>query len=89
MRERLAGLALHRERDLGTIQPGKLADMALLQGNPLQNIRATRSIRLVLLGGRVYEPKAVLAKARDATAARKSTRRSIPMPSATDLRSTR
>ena len=55
-----AAQALHHERDLGTIEPGKLADMMLIQGNPLQDIHAAKNVRLVFRGGRVYDPKLLL-----------------------------
>jgi imidazolonepropionase-like amidohydrolase len=38
----------------GTIESGKLADMVLLDANPLENIRNTRSIRAVIADGRLY-----------------------------------
>lgn len=44
---------LHRE--LGTIEPGKMADLVLLEGDPLQDIRHTRRIRAVVRGGRLIE----------------------------------
>ena len=37
---------------LGSVQPGRLADLVLLSGNPLADIGNTRSIRAVSLGGR-------------------------------------
>lgn len=36
----------------GSIAPGKRADLVLLDGNPLQDIRHTRKIRAVVLAGR-------------------------------------
>ena len=39
--------------DMGTIEPGKLADLVLLDANPLEDIRNTRKIRLVVLRGRI------------------------------------
>lgn len=40
--------------DLGTVEPGKLADLAFVQGDPLEDIRATRAVRMVMQGGRLY-----------------------------------
>jgi len=40
---------------LGTLEAGKLADMLILEENPLDNIRNTRKIVKVILGGRVVE----------------------------------
>jgi imidazolonepropionase-like amidohydrolase len=38
----------------GTIATGKLADLVLLDGNPLQDIRNTRRISAVVANGRVF-----------------------------------
>lgn len=37
--------------DRGVIEPGRRADLVLLDGDPLQDIRATRSIRRIWCGG--------------------------------------
>ena len=42
--------------DLGSLTPGKLADVVLLDRDPLENIRNTQSIWQVVKGGRVYDP---------------------------------
>jgi len=39
----------------GTLEAGKLADMLILEENPLDNIRNTRKIAKIILGGRVVE----------------------------------
>jgi len=39
--------------DLGTLEPGKLADLIIVDGNPLENIDALTRIRLVILDGEV------------------------------------
>ena len=39
---------------LGSIEPGKLADLVLLDANPLEDIRNTQKIRAVVGDGRLY-----------------------------------
>jgi hypothetical protein len=65
---------LGKEKDLGTVEPGKLADLVLLDANPLDDIANTRKIAGVIYDGKLY-PKAsldaMLAKA-EALSNRKS-----------------
>ncbi len=42
-------------KDIGTLEPGKLADLVILDANPMDNIRNTDKIDKVMLGGRLYE----------------------------------
>lgn len=44
---------LGRQKQWGTIERGRMADLVLLEGNPLEDIRNTRRIAAVVLGGRV------------------------------------
>jgi imidazolonepropionase-like amidohydrolase len=46
---------LGKGRDLGTIEPGKLADIIVLRGNPLYDIVALSSVETVVKGGVVYK----------------------------------
>jgi imidazolonepropionase-like amidohydrolase len=41
--------------DMGTVEKGKLADLVLLDANPLDDIANTRSIRAVVLAGRYFD----------------------------------
>jgi imidazolonepropionase-like amidohydrolase len=40
----------------GTVEPGKRADLVVLEADPLRDIRNTRRIRYVILGGRIFRP---------------------------------
>lgn len=44
------------EPEFGTIEPGKLADMLILDTDPLADVRNLRRIRQVVLGGRIINP---------------------------------
>jgi len=46
---------LGRDAQQGTIQPGKRADLVLLEANPLENIHNTQRIRGVILNGKLLD----------------------------------
>lgn len=43
------------DNDIGSLETGKLADLIILSGNPLDDIRQTDDIEHVMIGGRLYE----------------------------------
>jgi len=45
------------DRDIGSIEPGKLADFLVLEHNPLDDIRHSEHIRFTVLNGRVYDAR--------------------------------
>jgi hypothetical protein len=50
---------MKRERDLGSIAPGKLADLILVDGDPARHISDIRRTALVVKNGEIFEPAAL------------------------------
>lgn len=50
---------MKKERDLGTIEAGRIADMIVVDGNPLADIHELRKVSTVVFGGRVYDTAAL------------------------------
>lgn len=48
-----AATVIGREKDLGTLEPGKQADMVMLDGDPLNDIQSVLNVRMVIKGGSV------------------------------------
>jgi imidazolonepropionase-like amidohydrolase len=55
----VAAQAMGMEKESGTIEAGKRADVILVDGNPLKNISDIRKVSAVFAAGKMYQPSAL------------------------------
>lgn len=55
----VAARAMGMEKESGTIEVGKRADVIVVDGNPLENISEIRKVSTVFAGGKMYQPAAL------------------------------
>lgn len=47
--------AFRKDKDFGTVEPGKVADIVVIDGDPLKDIWAVQRVKVVVLGGKVVD----------------------------------
>jgi len=52
---------MHDDKEYGSIAPGKVADIIIIDGRPTDHVSDLRKIERVIRAGRVYDPKALRA----------------------------
>ncbi len=57
---RVAAQALRCSDELGTLEAGKLADVLIVDGDPLERIESTRNLVTVVKDGVTYDPQKLL-----------------------------
>ncbi len=57
-------VALGMDDEIGSVEPGRWADLFVVGGNPLDDIRVTRDVRWVMLAGVRHDPAELLGRAR-------------------------
>ena len=50
------------DKDHGSIEIGKVADLVIIKGNPIDRIRNTRNVQTVVRAGKVYDSAELLSK---------------------------
>jgi hypothetical protein len=44
-----------KDQDYGSVEPGKVADLSIVEGDPLQDIWATQNVKMVVMDGKVVD----------------------------------
>jgi imidazolonepropionase-like amidohydrolase len=47
-------------QEIGTVEPGKRADLVILNGNPLENLNNLRNVDTIIKAGEIFHPEALL-----------------------------
>jgi imidazolonepropionase-like amidohydrolase len=46
-----------KDKDYGSVEPGKVADLSIIEGDPLQDIWMTQNVKMVVLNGKIVDPQ--------------------------------
>jgi Amidohydrolase family len=50
-----AAKTFKKDQDYGSVEPGKVADLSIVEGDPLQDIWATQNVKMVVMDGKVID----------------------------------
>ncbi len=53
---------LNVAKDLGTVEPGKLADLIVVRGDPSQDVRHLADVEMVMTNGRLFRPQELIGQ---------------------------
>ena len=45
----------HKDKDFGSVEPGKVADLSIIEGDPLKDIWMTQNVKMVVMDGKVID----------------------------------
>src|ERR671914_975917 len=43
------------DKDYGSVEPGKVADLSIVEGDPLKDIWSTQNVKMVIMDGKVID----------------------------------
>jgi adenine deaminase len=45
----------HKDKDYGSIEPGKVADLSIVEGDPLKDIWMTQNVKMLIMDGKIVD----------------------------------
>ena len=45
----------HKDKDFGSVEPGKVADLSIIEGDPLKDIWMTQNVKMVVMNGKLVD----------------------------------
>jgi hypothetical protein len=45
----------HKDKDFGSVEPGKVADLSIVEGDPLKDIWVTQNVKMLIMDGKVVD----------------------------------
>ena len=45
----------HKDKDYGSVEPGKVADLSIIEGDPLKDIWMTQNVKMVVMNGKIVD----------------------------------